>query len=180
MLKSCNCSLVQFVLKLFHYDPCVLWGSRNSMFFSPCGSLPLSWKWISDYINRSLIQQPTASLTPCMAESPHTLQKEEDMASFDKNRSASGWWVCCEKKGIVVPRQTEGTLSATLSDNRKQAEPITEEHKRQTEEGQKKTLKNGGEGCEVSHRIHRSDQVQFIKARWRERGRGGKKNRLPL
>lgn len=76
-----------------------------------------------------------------------------------------------EKKGIVVPRQTEGALSATLSDNRKQAEPITEEHKGQTEEGTKKKEKVGRE---VSCSIHRSDQDQFIKARWRE------KNRLPL
>ncbi len=45
---------------------------------------------------------------------------------------------CREKKGIVVPRQTEGALSVTLSDNRKQAEPITEEHNRQTEERDKK------------------------------------------
>lgn len=45
---------------------------------------------------------------------------------------------------MVVPRQTEGALSATLSDNRKQAEPITEEHNRQTEKRDKKKKKNGG------------------------------------
>lgn len=60
--------------------------------------------------------------------------------------------------------QMEGTPSAPLSDNGEKAEPITAEHKGQTDRRGmcKKNTRSYGvcEDCS----IHRSDQDQFIKA----------------
>lgn len=76
------------------------------------------------------------------------------------------------EKGIVVPRQTEGALSATLSDNRKEAEPITEEHNRQTE----KRDKNGGlKSAAVSTGVIKTNSLGLGEER---EGKG--KNRPPL
>ncbi len=72
-----------------------------------------------------------------------------------------------------MPRQTEGALSATLSDNRKQAEPITEEHNRQTEKRDKKK-KLDLKSAAVSTGVIKTNSLELSEEE------GKRKNTLPL
>lgn len=99
------CSLF---LKLFHHDPCVLWGSRKSMFFCPVApsllpSLPLLEMNIrtilTDFWFAVLWVRLHAAESLLFLDSRRR-RKLKDMASFDKNRSASGWWVAERKKEL--------------------------------------------------------------------------------
>lgn len=195
--KSCNCSLVQFVAKLFCYDPHVLWGSRKSMFFalwftSAVLNAPSLLAMNILIILTDLSVNNAAWFPACcefhfqknsllwyMAESPHSFI----FILHERRRSPKPktWHHLIKitlplvdelrrERGIVVPRQIESTSRQQLYQIRKQTEPVTEKHNRQTE----RRDKTGG--LRVS--IHRSDQDQFIRARWRKKGE--RKNRLPL